>query len=189
LKIVHFKNARLLIKILVLGQDEELFNKFYRVARKDYVTWIYDVTWIWMDTYDDIICHFTRACRMADAFVCHHWNVSRYFLFIIELHLWLCMIYYLIFKQFNFTLPQVKYWTWHDIIRTGTCLQQFAKWRRSALLKLSQLIWQQHNVLSKQTRRSLNFLSWKLLDGVTCVPVRNRIHGHLLTTWKLRGQE
>jgi len=33
-----------------------------------------------------------------------------------------------------------------------TCLQLFAKWRRSAHLKLSQLIFQQQNVFNKQTR-------------------------------------
>ncbi len=56
-------------------------------------------------------------------------------------------------------------------IGTGTCLQLFEKWRRSAHLKLSQLIWQQQNFLSKQMTQSLNFFSYKSLDGVTSVPL------------------
>ncbi len=55
-------------------------------------------------------------------------------------------------------------------IGIGTCLQLFAKWRRCAHLKLSQLIWEQQNFHCKQTRQSLNFFSSKLLDGITCVP-------------------
>jgi len=58
-------------------------------------------------------------------------------------------------------------------IGTGTCLQLFAKWRRSAHLKFLQLIWQQQNFVSKQMRKSLNFFSCKLLDGVASVPVCN----------------
>ncbi len=58
-----------------------------------------------------------------------------------------------------------------SVICTGTCLQLFARWRRSDHLKLSQLKSQQSNVLNRQRRQSLNFFSCKLLDGITCLPV------------------
>ncbi len=60
----------------------------------------------------------------------------------------------------------------------------YSRWRPSAHLKLSQLIWQQQNFISKQMIQSLNFFSCKLLDGVSCVPVYIRENVRKNIRWK-----
>jgi len=65
-----------------------------------------------------------------------------------------------------------------QFIGNGMCLQLLAKWRHSAHLKLSQLILIYDNnkiFLVKKLRRRLYFFSFKLLDGITSVPVSIQI--------------